>query len=401
MRARCVFNGLRYSARGIRRWVTTVSPSLFQCADYPYEMNDFDENYHMIETYDEVSSFIEEADRLRYSVVLGEQAVEKKIHMKAIVSEITKKIESGRFNRLGALIISNSIEHSVNIYRELKILDGERKLNISRLGSFSHKAPLLDVEEISVNESLRNELIDHNLIRVVEHSGQDIIIATPSQLLLFPPSSYIFDSEYVVIDDFELQFQNNSTKRIDRILESISEDSRLVWVSRNPTPSMPQYLKDWFGELGEIESGSLTTTITPTIKSQNQLKVFTVEPNHKGARMMEIIRKNKDQRGVIICKSAEEAKSVQLFLSRNQTRSFLLSSSNQAAPRVWSILCFKTTQNAVLVCDEKSIRSVELKEADFAICTEDFSSETNEYYIRRAVNQEETPIYILREVPAH
>jgi superfamily II DNA/RNA helicase len=308
--------------------------------------------------------------------VLGAERRSGLVHLKALVNEVINRgpVHS---SGLGALILSNSIEQSIEIYREIKLLRAERELRVSRLGSVSYVAPQIDLD---ADRASHAEASRANLRRIAEEERLDILIATPGQLASLPRSSRVFKPQILLVEDFELQFQKKSSNEVDDILESIGLETHIVWASRNLTPVLPSYLTEWFAELDFIQQG----VKVPAIRT----KYFRVERNHKLTKALEILRQNKGKKGVLVCRDAEEAAFLRQVVSRQQIRNFLLTTSKRALPRVWNLLSFKSSTSSLLITEPRAMRSLDLADADFAVFLADCNTPLDEYYALRALNED-------------
>jgi superfamily II DNA/RNA helicase len=306
------------------------------------------------------------------SLVLGPERRSAQVHLKALVNEITN-CRPRESERLGALILSNSVEQSVELYRELKLLSAERGLKVSRLGSVSYAAAQVgvDADDRSLTEASRA-----NLRKVAEDEQLDVLIATTGQLAHLSQSTRVFNPKILLVEDFELQFQNESSNEIDDILESVGLDTHIIWASRNQTPALPNYLTEWFTELDCVAQ----EVKVPAVST----RYFRVEKNNKLTKALELVRLNRDKKGVLVCRDPDQASLIRQVVSRLQVRNFLLTTSRRAPPRVWNLLSFKSSSSSLLITEPRAMKALDLGEADFVIFLDECRSLLEEYYAVRS-----------------
>lgn len=343
-------------------------------SDSPEFWSDFDSEVPAPDHDLRVEDFCARLRRESFSLVLGAERRGAQVHLKALVNEISN-CGPARSERLGALILSNSIEQSVDLYRELKLLSPERGLRVSRLGSVSYLAPQIgaDADSRGLAEASRA-----NLRRVAEDEHLDVLIATPGQLALLPRSSRVFRPQILLVEDFELQFQKESSNEADEILEAVALDTHIIWASRNQTPALPRYLTQWFTELDCVHA-EVKAPVTSA-------RYFRVERTHKLTKALELLRLNKDKKGVLVCRDAEQASLLKQAVSRHQLRNFILATARKAPPKVWNLLSFKSSSSSLLITEPRALRTIDLGDVDYAFFFDECASPLEEYYVLRSMS---------------
>ena len=320
-----------------------------------------------------VEGFCRRIRRDYSSLVLGAENRGTQVHLKALVHEVVNRGAS-ESERLGALILSNSVEQSIELYRELRLLSAGRSLRLSRLGSASYLAP-----QIGAGADSRSlaEAAKANLRRVAEDEQLDVLIATPGQLALLPKSARIFNPRILLVEDFELQFLRQTSNEADSILESIGSDTHIIWASRNESPALPSYLTQWFAELDCVAQ-----EVTVPVHRTSHLRV---EKKNKLSKALELLRTLRNKKGVLVCRDPEQAALLKEAASRQQVRNFILTSSRRAPPRVWNLLSFQSSSSSLLITEPRAMRTLDLSSTDFAIFLDECTSPLEEYYAVRSL----------------
>lgn len=104
----------------------------------------------------------------------------------------------------GALIVVPTKELAMQVYRTVRQLDEECKLNVSRMGSISYYSGIVELlnkaSSLSQEQDL-SELALDNVIRSVDWPRMDLLVTTPTMvnhLLRFSRSKP--NPKYVVLD---------------------------------------------------------------------------------------------------------------------------------------------------------------------------------------------------------
>ncbi len=293
--------------------------------------------------------------------------------------------------KLGLLVLTNTKEQSAEIYKQIRLSDTEGKLKVSRLGSISFVAPRLDVNSVLCKKNVMqsNETSVNNLIKVAESEELDVLIATPLQLSILSPMSNVFRPHFAVFQDFELMF-DGPDRLTERVLTSLDPESKQIWATRHIAPEIPNNAIRWLPQDMPVD-GSLQT-----VPQNGQEFKFTCSSyKNKVGKLLDTIKKNSSKRGVVFCKDANEVSELSQILSRNQIKSAPYLIGPQTPPSLWNLMKFKTNRAKVLLCEEKAIRSLDAKEAEFAVWLHEPSSTNAEYYRRRSVAPEAAIIRLI------
>lgn len=321
----------------------------------------------------------------KQSLVLGSKGIRFEEAYETLAQDILKDKETGK-KGMGALILGDTKEQCTRIYKRLKNLDTKGSLEICRLGSITYRTPQLLLQE-KYYEIPKSELelaTLQNLLDVGERDGVDILIVTPSQLWAFARDSPVFKAHRLVLQDFELMFQDQK-KALCSMLENIHPSSPQLWISRDQNPIVElSLLQQWLPSMQQMALPGGQNRI----ERDHPVIMHSVKSSHKIPLALQIINDHREQNGIIICKSAEEARQVRISLKRHWISTYLLLEETQFPPAIWNILCFKQAAGSVLVCEEGAVRSANLEEADFAIWLHKPASETDLYYRLRAVKPE-------------
>lgn len=293
--------------------------------------------------------------------------------------------------KLGLLVMTNTKEQSTEVYRQIRLADTEGKLKVSRLGSISFVAPRLDVNSVLCKKNVMqsNETSVNNLVKVAESEDLDILIATPLQLSILSPMSNVFRPSYALFQDFELMFEGPD-RLTERVLTSLDPECKQIWASRHVAPEIPNNAVRWLPQDMPLD-GSLQSVPQ---NGQEVRYTFSSQKNKIG-RLLDTIKKNSSKRGIVFCKDANEVSELSQILSRNQVKAAPYLASLQTPPSIWNLMNFRTNRAKVLLCEEKALRSVDAKEAEYAIWLHEPSDTNAEYYRRRAVATDASIIRIL------
>ena len=314
-------------------------------------------------------------------MVLGCDQNPEKTPLNELVKVLIEQNIKQKREKLGLLIVTSSRDQSADVYAKLKYADKDKKLSISRFGSASYIAPHISTEDNKRKGEHHklNQTSVENLAKIAETEGLDILVTTLWEASILSPLSQAFKPEYILLQDFELLFDENH-RLVERLLHCLDPDSKTIWTSRNPNPEMPQRLYRWLPE----SHGSI-------LSEKKELSPLRLEQNHTVGRktkinkVIDIIRKNSNKRGVIFCRDPEEAKLITRSLTKSQLRAYPYTSVSQTPQTSWSLLSFKFGVPSTLVAEEHALRSVDVLEADYAIWLDNPAGPEEEYYRRRAL----------------
>ena len=262
------------------------------------------------------------------------------------------------------MILTNTKEQSVLIYKRIRELDPQRTLNISRLGSVSIVAPQIELTSAAkasmVDQQALNEVSADNLTLLAENDNLDILIATPFQLAQLSPWSRVYHPNNLVFEDFELLFEEFCPP-LERIMGSLDNKTKQIWASRLSSPKISPLASRWFPELSshlpKVPRG-------PRVSTRIQ---HSVEKAHRLSKMEDICNQNMSKRGVILCQDGEDAKNIYKHLSRKQIKAHLYTLGNQTPAPIWHLYNFSLSTGGVLVCEERAVRPLDTLNVDYGI----------------------------------
>lgn len=326
-------------------------------------------------------------------MILGCDANSHQNHLSELVEVLTRQNNFQSRKNLGLLIITSSRDQSADIYAKLKQADESKTLSIARFGSASYMAPHITTEDKKRKDEhhqLNQTSID-NLTKIAETEGLDILVATLWEASILSPLSEAFKPEFTMLQDFELLFDENHTL-VERVLYCLDPASKKVWTSRNPKPELPGRFIRWLPEPTN-SSATNEACISHVGLELNQ----TVGKKTKMCKVIDTVRKNANKRGVIFCSDLEMAKSITKALTKANLKAHPYTTAVQKAPSSWNLMSFKFGPPSVLVAEERSLRPVDVMEADYAIWLDEPSGPEVEYYRRRAMKST-TPVFKFTEL---
>lgn len=292
-------------------------------------------------------------------------------------------------SKLPLLVLTNSREQSIDVYRQIKEMDREGDLKISRLGSISIVCPhLMPGEEArgarfpAELTNFYNEVSLTNLAQVAEDPALDILIAAPWQLTALSAWSRVYRAETVILEDFELLFEEQTISApLERVLNTLHINAKYVWASRCPTPPIPNSSLQRFPQLESLKFVQ---------KEEVEIENYHTEEykkNEEMAAIWRVIQMYPNQRGVVFCSSEEHVLEVNDYLTKQQkVRTYTYCQSIMSPSLHWNYTRFRFGPPRVLVCNERKILEVEVPEADFAIWVRPAKNNHVAYYRHRTVS---------------
>ena len=199
-------------------------------------------------------------------------------------------------------------------------MDTQGELQISRLGSISIVCPHLQPGEEARGAKFPAELTNSynevslaNLAQVAEDQSLDILIAAPWQLTALSAWSRVYRAETVVLEDFELLFEEQTNSApLERVLNTLHINAKFVWASRSHTPPIPASSLRRFPQLESLkfvqrEDAEFTNYTTVYYKKHEEF-----------AAILRVIQDNPNKRGVIFCANNDHVFAVNDYLTKQQ-----------------------------------------------------------------------------------
>lgn len=321
---------------------------------------------------------LQERDQLLY---LGCTEHQQADWLNQLVERLIQDKENGPKNKLGLLILTSSKLQSAEVYSKLMAANTDRKLKISRLGSVSYLAPVITPQGQHVKKrhaELKGTSVE-NLKQIAESDNLDVLVATIWETSILSPWSKVFKPSYVVLQDFELLFDENH-RLLDRALYCMDPETKRIWTSRNNQPRISLQMSHWLPQPNETDPAPV-----PIIYQNQKERTQILGKQSPFNKVMDIIKFNSNQRGVVFCKNASEALELTDLLIKGNVRAFPLTSGTQPHPNPWSLYNFENKKSSVLVCEERVLRPVQMKEADYAIWLHPPTDAQEVYYRRRSI----------------
>lgn len=326
----------------------------------------------------QVVSLLEERDQLLY---LGCTEDQQDDWLSQLVQKLRDDKARKPRSKLGLLILTSSKIQSSEVYSKLAELNKDKRLNISRLGSVSYLAPMVDTQE-QVTKRRHAELKGisvENLKLIAGSDDLDVLVATIWETSILSPWSKVFKPTYVVLQDFELLYDENH-RLLDRALYCMDPETKRIWTSRNSHPKISLQMSHWLPEPDENDPAPV-----PIIYQSQNERTQVLGRQSKLRKVMDIIKFHPTKRGVVFCKTSTEALELTDHLTKKGVRVFPLTTGAQPYPNSWSLFNYESNPSAVLICEERALRPATTKQADYAVWMYAPEDAQENYYRRRAI----------------
>ena len=134
-----------------------------------------------------------------------------------------RREEGERLGMHGCVVITNSKDQSVEVYRSMRLADSGGVLNIRRLGSVSYLSPHVEYMK-DMAKMDRDELEDvsiSNLAQSANWNSTDVLVCTVGQLVNMIDDETVgmdINPKYIIMEDCELMMTNEENMKMVRKL---------------------------------------------------------------------------------------------------------------------------------------------------------------------------------------
>lgn len=296
------------------------------------------------------------------------------MYLLPIINNIYSKYNNpskNHFKMKGALIITSTKELCNQIYRDIKMLDSEGKVNVTRLGSISSITPLIKNYDKIKENKIDYDVATENLSNYLNFDDMDIVISTPQQIDTLIRSNKIksLNPKYVVIDEADnLMTESTNLQQLASLFSHIDLTNPQLYFKRNiilTAANFPEtiksnlkedFLKKYFPKINICKSDNYLKY--PKDIDHTLVDVGNQTFNDKLQILKRLINTLENKNVIVYCNSNDNIKKVHKFLSENDIRVLYHSSSSSESERNKNINLFSTGSYTALICSDAINRGI-------------------------------------------
>lgn len=296
------------------------------------------------------------------------------MYLLPIINNIYSKYNNpskNHFKMKGALIITSTKELCNQIYRDIKMLDSEGKVNVTRLGSISSITPLIKNYDKIKENKINYDVATENLSNYLNFDDMDIVISTPQQIDTLIRSNKIksLNPKYVVIDEADnLMTESTNLQQLASLFSHIDLTNPQLYFKRNiilTAANFPEtiksnlkedFLKKYFPKINICKSDNYLKY--PKDIDHTLVDVGNQTFNDKLQILKRLINTLENKNVIVYCNSNDNIKKVHKFLSENDIRVLYHSSSSSESERNKNINLFSTGSYTALICSDAINRGI-------------------------------------------
>jgi ATP-dependent RNA helicase DDX41 len=296
------------------------------------------------------------------------------MYLLPIINEIYSKDKNCSQNgsqMKGALIITSTKELCNQIYRDIKMLDSEGKVNVTRLGSISSITPLIrNYDKIKENK-ITHDVAAENLSNYVNFDNMDIVISTPEQMDSLVKFDQIkqLNPKYLVIDEADhLLTESSKQQSLASLFSHMDLGNSELLAQRNiiltaatfpervKSSSQKEFLKKYFPNIKICKSDNYLKY--PQGMDHTLVDVDNQSFKDKLHILKGLVNTLDSQNFLIFCNSNKNIIKIHQFLSENGVKTLYHSSDSTEAERNKNINLFSTGSYTALICSDAINRGI-------------------------------------------
>lgn len=283
----------------------------------------------------------------------------------------SKNDSSQEFNLKGALIVTSTKELCYQIYRDIKTLDSEDKINVTRLKNISSITPLIKNYDKTKENQVDHNKNTKNFSNYVNFEHMDIVISTAHQIDTMIKSNRIkkLNPKYLVIDEADnLLTEKNHFRSLSTLFSHIKLTDpqliphRKVILTAATFPEQfrktyfENFLKNYFPKIKICKSDNYLKFPKDIDHNVVDIENFTFQ--EKLEILEQIIYALESKNFLIFCNSNENIEKVYQFLSDKQIPVVFHSTTSFESDRNKNIDLFATGAYTALVCSDAINRGI-------------------------------------------
>jgi len=301
-----------------------------------------------------------------------------------------KKSSSSASSKIkGALILAPTKELCTQIYSFFRALDPENKVNITRLGSLTHFAPVVPHLDQKNSEEFLRDISFQNVVNTVSWGEVDILVTTPGQLedimaVKDKKDPYNLNPRIVVVDEYDIllgeETLGKSTRNILRrfagvyksIFADVNRERQFILCGSssvrrsNSSISVEEELRDTFKDFEVLQSerfGKLPQNI-----KYEYVDVYKGSPvEWELMTLKDTVEKSSAEQILIFCNSGDRVRQVYDYLMKAGINTSTFYGNMPTEERIHVLAKFKRENVRVLVASELASRGVDFKTVDHVI----------------------------------
>jgi len=289
----------------------------------------------------------------------------------------------------GALVLAPTKELCTQIYSFFRALDPENKINITRLGSLTHFAPVVPHLDQKNSEEFLRDISFQNVVNTVSWQELDILVTTPGQLedimaVKDKKDPYNLNPKFVVVDEYDILLGEETLGKSTRtILRRFAGLHRSIFADIN---KQRQFIL-----CGSTTARKTSSSITIEDELSETFKDFEVIQSerfykfpktirydyvdvHRGSpfewelsMLRDVLQTSSAQKVVIFCNSGERVRQVYEYLTDIGEKTSTFYGNMPTEERIHVLAKFKRENLRVLVVSELASRGIDFEGVDHVI----------------------------------
>ena len=300
-------------------------------------------------------------------------------------------------NPRGALILTHSKELCNQIYRDIRALDPEGIVQVTRLGSLSMVTPLVGRYEEIKQKKVKGDLSEEALANYVDFKKMDMIITTPGQLetLIFAKRIKRLNLKFLIIDEADnLLTDYKNFQMLTTVLDKLDIKNQNLVSQRKiimTAATFPQlvrkipfekYLKDVFPELKIIKSENYMRV--PKDIEHSVVETDDMSKIQKFEVVRQLLLSLDSVFFLVFCNKNETVHELTEYLQENEVPALPHSALQSDSERSWSVNLFSTRGYTALVCSDAINRGIHF---DFPVHIIQFEPATNAFNLMHRIGR--------------
>jgi len=289
----------------------------------------------------------------------------------------------------GALILAPTKELCTQIYAFFRALDPENKINITRLGSLTHFAPVVPHLDQKNSEEFLRDISFQNVVNTVSWGEIDILVTTPGQLedimaVKDKKDPYNLNPKIVVVDEYDIllgeETLGKSTRSILRrfagvyksIFADVNRQRQFILCGSssvrrsNSSITVEEELRDTFQDFEILQSERFGKL--PQNLKYEYVDVYRGSPAEwELMTLKDTVEQSSAKQILIFCNSGDRVRQVYDYLTKAGISTSTFYGNMPTEERIHVLAKFKRENVRVLVASELASRGINFETVDHVI----------------------------------